>query len=202
MPDEESREDLRDTDLRDHDPRNTDPRDPRSSGADDEEARAEAGEDAEDPQFRAPEFVELSPAEAARETALCRQTLRRIERMIAVAGVVCAAVALRPLGRAVAAGVLLGAALGWLNFRWLAASVNAIGERIVQARSLERRAPGSGAIVARGVGRIALIVLFAYGIFECSVRGLIGFLAGLAMPVLAMTCEAAYEFVANIRRPS
>jgi hypothetical protein len=103
-----------------------------------------------------------------------------------------------PLGWAVAAGMLLGTALGWINFRWLAASVNAIGERIVKVKSQERGA----AVVARGVGRIFLIALFAYGIFACSVRGLMGFLAGLAMPVIAMMCEAVYEFVASIRRSS
>jgi ATP synthase I subunit len=152
----------------------------------------------EDPEFAAPEHLELSPAEAASEAALCSQTLRRIERMILVAGMASAAAALWPLGGAVAVGLLLGSALGWINFRWLAASVNAIADRIVKAQSRERGA----VIVARGVGRIGLIALFAYGIFECSVRGLMGFLAGLAMPVVAMMCEAAYEFVVSIRRPS
>jgi hypothetical protein len=56
--------------------------------------------------------------------------------------------------------------------------------------------------VARGVGRILLIGLFAYVIFTCSVHGLMGFLAGLAMPVIAMMCEAVYEFVAINRRSS
>jgi hypothetical protein len=185
MRDEESRGDLREHDSHE--------------AGDQPHAEEEAPDE---PELAAPEFVELSPAEAAREMALCRQTLRRIEWMIAVAGAAGAAAVLRPLGWAVAAGVLLGAALGWINFRWLAASVNAIGERIVRARGEDRRAPGSGAIAARGVGRIALIVLFAYGIFECSVRGLIGFLAGLAVPVVAMMCEAVYEFVVSIRRPS
>ena len=155
-------------------------------------------DESEDPEFAAPDHVELSPAEAARESALCGQTLARIERMILVAGVASAAASLWPLGWQVAAGVVLGTALGWINFRWLAASVNAIADRIVRAQSRERGA----VIVARGVGRVGLIALFAYGIFECSVRGLMGFLAGLAMPVVAMMCEAAYEFVVSIRRPS
>lgn len=151
-----------------------------------------------DPEFAGPECVELSPEEAAQEMLLCRETLRRIERMIGIAGVVCAVAVLWPLGWAVAAGMLLGTGLSWINFRWLAASVNAIGERIVKAHSRER----GTAVAARGVGRIVLLALFAYGIFECSVRGFVGFLAGLAMPVIAMTCEAAYEFVVSVRRPS
>jgi hypothetical protein len=125
-------------------------------------------------------------------------TVRRVERMIGVAGVVCAALVVWPLGWALAAGMVVGTALAWINFRWLAGSVNAIGDRIVKVKSRERGA----AVVARGVGRIFLIALVAYVIFTCSVRGLVGFLAGLAMPVIAMMCEAAYEFVASNRRSS
>jgi ATP synthase I chain len=145
------------------------------------------------------ESPELGWSEASeQEMAVCRETLRRIERMIAIAGAVCALAAIWPLGWAVAAGMLVGTALGWLNFRWLAASVNAIGDRIVKAKSQELGAT----VMARGVGRIVLIALVAYGIFAYSVRGLMGFLAGLAMPVIAMMCEAVYEFVASSRRPS
>jgi hypothetical protein len=189
MKDSESPEEWRERSL--HGPE----RDSRDSGQGEEEAEA-AAEDW-------PESGELGwTVTSAQEMVVYRQTLRRIERMIAIAGVACAAAVLWPLGWAVAGGVLLGTGLAWINFRWLAASVNAIGERIVKARSRERDAARGAYIVARGVGRIALIALFAYGIFECSVRGLMGFLAGLAMPVVAMMCEAAYEFVVSIRRPS
>jgi ATP synthase I subunit len=166
----------------------------RNGGAD--EAAAQA--DDVDPEFAAPEFIELTPEQEAQEVALCGETLRRIERTTAVAGAVCALVAWARFGWPVAVGLLIGTFLSWINFRWLAASVNAIGERVVKAQSRERGA----AVVARGVGRIGLIAVFAYGIFECSVRGLMGFLAGLAMPVIGMMCEAAYEFVVSIRRPS
>lgn len=195
MPDEQGRENLRNG-LRDE----GGPFKPSLglSGAGDKEPEAGDGAEPVDPEFAAPEYIELSPEQATQQAALCADTLRRIERMIGVAGVASAAAVVWPLGWAVAAGVLLGTVLGWINFRWLAASVNAIGERIVKARSRARGAYG----VARGVGRIGLIALVAYGIFVCSVRGLVGFLAGLAMPVVAMMCEAAYEFVVSMRRPS
>ncbi|HVJ05019.1 MAG TPA: ATP synthase subunit I [Candidatus Saccharimonadales bacterium] len=142
---------------------------------------------------------ELGCAEiSAQEMVTYGSTVRRVEKIIVVAGSVCAVAAVWPLGRALAGGMLLGTLLGWVNFRWLASSVNAIGERIVKIKSRER---GAG-IVARGIGRIFLIAVFAYVIFTCSVRGLVGFLAGLAMPVVAMMCEAVYEFVASGRRPS
>jgi hypothetical protein len=128
---------------------------------------------------------ETSPEEMA-ELAV---TVRRVEWLIGGAGLVCAAAVAHSLGWMFAAGVLLGTVLAWINFRWLAASVNAIGERIVEGKSRERGA----AIVARGVGRI---------FFTCSLRGLVGFLTGLTMPVVAMMCEAVYEFVASNRRSS
>lgn len=145
------------------------------------------------------ESPELGWAETSeQEMLVCHETLRRIGRMIVVSGAVCSLAAIWPLGWDVAAGMLVGTALGWINFRWLAASVNAIGDRIVKAESQELGA----AVMARGVGRIALIALVACVIFAYSVRGLMGFLAGLAMPVIAMMCEAVYEFVASSRRPS
>jgi hypothetical protein len=145
------------------------------------------------------ESGELGLAEPSpHEMAIYGATVRRIEWMIGAAGAVCAVAVLWPLGWAAAVGVLLGTLMGWINFRWLAASVNAIGERIVKVKSQEHGA----AVVARGVGRIFLIALFAYVIFTYSLRGLAGFLAGLAMPVIALMCEAMYEFVANVRRSS
>jgi len=143
--------------------------------------------------------AELASGEASpQEMATYETMVRRLEWMIVVAGAVVAASVAWPLGRIVAACLLLGTALAWINFHWLAASVNAIGERIVEHESGER----GGAIVARGVGRIFLIALFAYVIFRLSERGLVGFLAGLTMPAIAMMCEAVYEFAASNRRPS
>ena len=139
-----------------------------------------------------------SPEITPQEMAAYHATLRRVERWIGMAGVVCAVAVVWPLGGAVAVGVLLGTLLGWINFRWLAATVHQIGERIVKAKSRERGVT----VVIRGVGRVFLIVLFGYVIFTYSVRGLEGFLAGLAMPVVALMCEAVYEFAAGNRRLS
>ncbi len=154
----------------------------------------------DEPQTSSPEETPpgLASDASPEEMLWYGDTVRRIEWLIGAAGIICSAAVAWPLGWPVAAGMLVGSALAWLNFRWLASSVNAIGERIVRVQSRERGA----AVVARGVGRIFLIALFAYGIFTCSVRGLVGFLAGLAMPVVAMMCEAVYEFVASIRRSS
>lgn len=172
------------------------------AGGEYEEKLPREGEEAEaEDEYGAPEYLELSPEQAAQEAALARATLRRIERMILAAGGLCGAAAAWPLGGVVAVGILLGTLLGWLNFRWLAASVNAVGERIARASDEPRRAASGASIMVRGIGRIVLIALVAYGIFAWSLHALVGFLAGLAMPVAAMMCEAAYEFAAG-RRPS
>lgn len=151
----------------------------------------------------APEDWQESPGLAkpevnAREMAEFARTVRRIERMIAVAGLICAAAAAWALGWQPAVGVLAGTLVGVVNFRWLAATVDAVGARVVNAGSRER----GGAVVVRGMGRIFLMALAVYGMFRWSVPGLVGFMAGLAVPVLAMMCEAAYELVAGIRRTS
>jgi hypothetical protein len=146
-----------------------------------------------------PESEQLGWAESsAQEMVVYGATVRRIERMICAVGTVGALAVAWPLGWMLAVGVVFGTLLGWINFRWLAASVNAIGERIVKVKSQERGA----VVVMRGVGRIFLIALSAYVIFTWSVRGLVGFLAGLATPVIALMCEAVYEFIASSRRLS
>ena len=125
-------------------------------------------------------------------------TVRRIERMI-VSG-----------GRGVRAGGGLAAGLGCgggsacgngtgMDQLPLAGR---FGERDRRAHCEGGSQERGAAVVARGVGRIFLIALVAYVIFTYSVRGLIGFLAGLTMPVVAMMCEAVYEFVASNRRSS
>jgi hypothetical protein len=170
----------------------------------DDPAQGGAGQSSgEDRQELAPEdwqdSEELgSPEITPQEMAVYHSTLRRVERWIGMAGVLCAVAVVWPLGWAVAVGVLLGTILGWINFRWLSATVHQIGERIVKAKSQERGVT----VVVRGVGRVFLIVLFGYVIFTYSVRGLEGFLAGLAMPVVALMCEAVYEFIAGSRRLS
>ncbi|MDR3764246.1 MAG: ATP synthase subunit I [Acidobacteriota bacterium] len=141
------------------------------------------------------EPLTLTAAEQAAEMAAYERTLRRVQRGTLWLGAAGTLASLW-LSWPVAVGVLLGAVFGLVNFRWLAASVNAIGERIVNQHSSERGA----AAVVRGVARIFLMALVAYGIFSCSVRSLVGYLAGLAMPVFALMCEAAYEFVAGNRR--
>lgn len=149
---------------------------------------AQGGEDAR-PTSEVPSAVALAPFHA-----LVRRTLQGA----ALLGLLAALAAVVPLGWSLAASLAFGTALGCLNFYWLAKTVNAVGERVTNQASHER-----GAIVVfRGLLRLGLIVLFAYVIFSCSVRGFVGYAAGLAMPVFALMGEAVYELLASLRRTS
>jgi ATP synthase I chain len=94
------------------------------------------------------------------------------------------------------AGFVLGSIISYLNFRWLAAAIRALGTRIVEAQSSER---GYG-IVARFLLRYALIGFIAYATFVSWPVAFYGFLAGLCMPVAAMMAEAAFELVVSPHR--
>ena len=186
---------------------------PKSAGPEPEEQSApgagqsgrieapDAAADESAPEALAPEDWMESPelgwaAPGPAEMADYEGLMRRVGRGILLLGAIGSLAALWRLGWPLAAGWAVGTLVAWLNFRWLAQSVEAIGERIVHAGSREK---GRAAVV-RGIGRIFLIAIVAYGIFSCSVRSLVGFLAGLAMPVLALMCEAAYEVLAARRR--
>ena len=96
----------------------------------------------------------------------------------------------------VAAGFSLGAGLSIYNFWSLSRSVNALANRITNAGSRE----SGGMIVAMMVLRYGVIGAAAYVILKSSVAALYGLLGGLALPVAAMVCEAAYELYVALRR--
>jgi len=95
----------------------------------------------------------------------------------------------------VAAGFAAGAAISYLNHRWLERAVEALGERITTGQSRER---GRG-IVARAVLRYVLVAIGAYVIFNVSRAGLYGFLGGICLPIAAVACEVAVELFVSLR---
>ena len=95
----------------------------------------------------------------------------------------------------VAAGFAAGAAISYLNHRWLERAVEALGERITTSQSRER---GRG-IVARAVLRYVLVAIGAYVIFNVSRAGLYGFLGGICLPIAAVACEVAVELFVSLR---
>lgn len=96
----------------------------------------------------------------------------------------------------VTVGFVLGAAVSYVNQRWLENVVAALGERLTTGKSRER----GGAIVLRAVLRYGFIAGGAYVIFNVSLAGLYGFLGGVCIPIAAIACEVAVEIVVLLRR--
>ena len=94
------------------------------------------------------------------------------------------------------AGFVAGAVISYVNHSWLERMVTALGERITTGQSRER----GGGIVFRAVLRYAFIAIGAYVIFNVSLAGLYGFLAGICLPIVAISCEVAVEIFTALRR--
>jgi len=120
----------------------------------------------------------------------------RIIRFMIALGLAAIVAVLVRYGVAVAAGSVVGCAIGFLNFHWLKRVVSALADR---ATSTGERQSSKG-IVLRFLLRYFLIALAAYAIFTISRDSLYGFLAGLFLPVGAILVEAGYELYAALRR--
>ncbi|MGA2257717.1 MAG: ATP synthase subunit I [Thermoguttaceae bacterium] len=117
------------------------------------------------------------------------QGLSRIRRFTVALGIVATVAAACVGSRALAVGVAAGSVLGYLNFRWLTASVEALGERIAERQMRESAAT----VMARFLLRYVLVAVVGYVIFKRSKVSLVGALAGFCLPVAATLCEAVYE---------
>lgn len=131
-----------------------------------------------------------SEAERFLDRALPR--IRRYLFVLSAAGlVVCLALFRWP----VAAGFAVGAVISYFNQQWLEKAIQALGERITAQGSTER----GGIIVFRALMRYLLIAAGAYVIFNVSLAGLYGFLAGVCLPFAAVACEVAAEIFFTLR---
>jgi ATP synthase I chain len=114
---------------------------------------------------------------------------RRILWSIIVLSVIVVPLTWVRFGRAAAEGFFLGAAISYLNFRWLERAVNGLARAIVEFQSPER----GGRIVFRFLIRYFLIAMVASVIFIRWPGAFRGLLCGLCLPVAAMMGEAVYE---------
>jgi hypothetical protein len=122
--------------------------------------------------------------------------LTRIRRFMILLGVVLFTAAWWRFGLRPAAGFLLGSAIAYLNFHWLKSGVAGLADRVTAEGT-----PQSGkGIVARFLLRYVLLAAAAYAILTSFAASLGGLFVGLFLPVGAITCEAAYEIYAGIRR--
>ena len=120
----------------------------------------------------------------------------RIIRFMLALGIVATVAVLVRFGLAVAAGLVLGCAIAFVNFHWLKRVVSALADR---ATATGERQSSRG-VVLRFLLRYFLIALGAYAILKISRDSLYGLLAGLFLPVGAILMEAGYELYSALRR--
>jgi|SRR5246127_657841 ATP synthase I chain len=123
-------------------------------------------------------------------------TLRQIEWLTLVLGGLGAAWAGWRWGWRGSLGLAIGAALSWLNFRWLKGSVQAFGKAATaQAGSEHVRVPVSAYL--KFFGRFALLLGILYVILTRSWLPAIPALAGIFAAPAAVVLALVYELVSN-----
>jgi hypothetical protein len=122
----------------------------------------------------------------------------RIEWMTLAFGLAGAVFVFLRWGSRPAAGVALGAALAWLNFRWLKQGVSALVKvSTAQANSEHARVPMS--VYAKFFGRFALLLVVVYVILSRSWLPVAAVLGGLFAVVATVMIELMWELVRGRR---
>lgn len=120
---------------------------------------------------------------------------RRVEWLTAVLGVVGAAFAFVRWGWAWGAGVALGAAITWVNFRWLKLGVGAlVNASVAQAADAEHFRIPQGVYV-KFFGRYALLLVVVYVILSRSLLPVAALIGGLFAAVAAVLVELLWQLV-------
>jgi len=124
---------------------------------------------------------------------------RRIELFIPILGGIMALAASLKWGIRGAEGVALGAALCWLNFRWLRrGATGVINLGMAQAGAQVVHVPRS--VHAKFFGRLLLLLVAAYVILSRLRLPAIPVVCGLAAVVPAILVELAYELATGHHR--
>jgi ATP synthase I chain len=120
------------------------------------------------------------------------QTEGRIAWLTLVVGLLAAVLAAVLRQRAWASGLMIGAALAWLNFRWLRRGLDAlVAASAAQAGAEKPRVP-IGAYF-RALFRYALIALIVYVIFEFLRVPLVSMILGMCALAAAAIAASVYE---------
>jgi small-conductance mechanosensitive channel len=121
------------------------------------------------------------------EAAQYELTERRIAHLTLIVGALAAGGAMYLYSFRVGGGVLIGAVLAWINFRWLEHALNAVTRAsVAQAGSPQASVPVLSYLGM--IARYALIALAVYVIFSRLQIPILSMLVGLcALGVAAMT---------------
>ena len=132
-----------------------------------------------------------NPANSAKLDAGLR-TERRIAWLTLVFGAAATAAAVFAGSRLWAAGLLIGAVLAWLNFRWLRRGLDAlVAASAAQAGAAKPRVPLGTYFVA--VFRYGLIALVVYVIFKILQVPLASMVVGMCALAAAAIAASVYE---------
>jgi ATP synthase I chain len=128
----------------------------------------------------------------AGDDSVYRKAEKRIEWLTALLGTVAAILATVRWGWAAGIGLALGAALSWLNFRWLKQGVGAlVAVAAAQTGSDKPRIPR--AVYLKFFGRFGLLLVVVYVILSRSILPAAAVLAGLFALVAAVLLEMVME---------
>ncbi len=145
------------------------------------------------------EFTQSREAEARQFYNGAQGRALRIGIALALLGTICA---FFRFSSTIGLAFVVGALVGGLNTYWLARSTAAFARRAVQSADpgRESRRPGGAGILFQYALRYGLIALAAYAILKSSVFSILGFFAGLFLPVVSLMFEAFYEAWVSYRR--
>jgi len=124
--------------------------------------------------------------------AFYRAAERRIEYLTLVAGTVAAIVAAWQWGWPYGAGVLVGAVLSWVNFRWLKQALHVM-TALAEAQPDPARARIPASVYVKFFARYALLIVVVYVIFSRSWLPTTAVLAGLFTVVAGVMLEMMYQ---------
>jgi hypothetical protein len=136
----------------------------------------------------------------ARDSTFYAAAERRIEYFAVALGAAGAIFAAIFWGGRAAAGVASGAALSWLNFRWMKQGVGALA-RLSRAQEGAEKVRAPKGVYARFLGRYALLALAAYVILVWLRVPVASLLAGFGAVAIAALAEAAGQLFRSERIP-
>lgn len=136
----------------------------------------------------------MAIADASRAAETAEQTERRVASLTLVFGALGGATAAYFFSERDAAGVLLGAGLAWLNFRWLRRAMDAL---VAAAGDPAGPRPQQAQVAAalRAALRYALIGFAIYVIFKVSGVPVLSMVVGLCALGAAATAASLYEIL-------
>jgi hypothetical protein len=147
-------------------------------------------------------MTDLAPSHEAEARQFYNHAQARAWRIGAALALAGTAIAFWRWHSAVGLAFIVGCAVSGLNTYWLARSTASFARRAAQSADAGRESqrPGAGGILFQYVLRYALLGFAAYAILKSSVFSILGFFAGLFIPVASLTFEAFYEAWVSYRR--